>query len=48
MNHVPISEEFSVRAEHDNLEKILAAMLKMEPTCRDHFLKNKVSSKLRF
>jgi hypothetical protein len=45
---VPISEEFAVRAEHDNLEKMLAAMLKMEPTCREQFRKNKVSSKISF
>ena len=36
------SEEYPVRAEHDNLEKILAAMLQMEPSCRDHFRANQV------
>ena len=36
------SEEYPVRAEHDNLEKILAAMLQMEHSCRDHFRANQV------
>ena len=40
-----VSEEFSLRAEHDTVEKILSAMVKMVPTCKSILANN---SELKF
>ena len=35
-----MSEEFPLRAEHDSIEKILGAMVRMVPTCKTELSKS--------
>ena len=44
-----VSDDFPLRAEHDSIEKILGAMVRMVPACRSELSSNyELRSKLSF